>query len=207
LLAPHKQSRFGTASSQRIQRRLMSAFIEEFWQRLFFRPADVHGFTVHDLGDVRRLIIHVADQNRLGRTNHYAGGLQADIDAVRAEVTFLSRMIFGIDEDGVVRTGGHTGLTADADRFVEVDDAVRALEHSGGRARSHARRVRALIAARDLMGSTHLWEHPHVHVLDVCPRDTYGDDVLRLARGSARMATDTASVVDNLRPLDAFISS
>jgi hypothetical protein len=67
--------------------------------------------------------------------------------------------------------------------------------------------VRALIAARHLMSATHLRKHSHVDVLNVRPRDTYGDDVLRLARGSAGMATDTAGVVNDLRPLDAVLSS
>jgi hypothetical protein len=116
-------------------------------------------------------------------------------------------MIFGVNKDGVVRTGGHAGFTADADRFVEVDNAVCSLEHRSRRTCGHARRVRALIAARDLMCPTDLWKHSDVDVLDVGPRDTYGDNVFRLARGRAGMATDTAGVVDNLRPLDAVLSS
>ena len=120
------------------------------------------------------VIVHVADQNRLRRANDDAGRLETHIDAVRAEVTFLGRMIFGIDEDRVVRTGGHAGLAADADRFVEIDDAVRALEHRGRRAGGHARRVRALIAARHLMRAARLWKHADVDMLDVGARDTKG---------------------------------
>jgi len=116
-------------------------------------------------------------------------------------------MIFGVDEDRVVRAGGHTGFAADADRFIEIDDAVSSLEHRGCRTSGHTRRVRALITTRDLMCTTHLRKHSHVDVLNVGPRNADGDDVLRLARGGAGVATDTAGVVDNLRPLDAAVSS
>ena len=68
---------------------LMRAFVEEFRQRLFLRPANVHGFATYDLRDVRRLIVHVADQDRLRRTDNDAGGLEPDVDAMRAEITFL----------------------------------------------------------------------------------------------------------------------
>ena len=124
-----------------------------------------------------------------------------------AEVTFLCRVIFGINKDGIVRTGSHAGFAADTDRFIEIDYAVRALEHRGRRASSDARRMRALIAARHLMGATDLWKHSHVDVLDVSPRDADGHDVFRLARRRARMTTDAAGVVDDLGPLDPVCSS
>ena len=53
LLAPHEQSGFGTTSSQRIQRRLMRAFVEKLGQRFFLGTAHVDGFAVNNLGDVR----------------------------------------------------------------------------------------------------------------------------------------------------------
>src|SRR5712671_5109110 len=93
LLAPHEQSGFGTARGERIQRRLMCALVEKLGQSFFFRTTNVYSFAIDDLPDVRQGIVHVADQNRLRRTNDDAGRLQTDIDAMRAEVTFLSRMI------------------------------------------------------------------------------------------------------------------
>src|SRR5205807_2660513 len=114
LLAPHEQPGFGTTRGERIECRLMRAFVKEFWQRLFLRTAHVHRFAINNLSDVRRLIVHIADQYGLRWTDDDAGRLQTNIDAMRAEVAFLGRMIFGIDEDRVVRTGGHAGLAADA---------------------------------------------------------------------------------------------
>ena len=121
---------------------------------------------------------------------------------MRAEVTFLSRMIFGIDEDRVVRTSRHAGFAADADRFIEIDDAVGALEHRRGRAGGDARRMRALITTRDLVRATRLGKHTDVDVLDVGARDPDRHDVFRLAGGRARVTADATRVVDDLRPLD-----
>jgi hypothetical protein len=59
--------------------------------------------------------LHVTDEDRFGRTNDHAGWLKSNINAVRAEVTFFRRMVFRVDENRVVGTGGHAGLAADAD--------------------------------------------------------------------------------------------
>src|SRR6185369_6466542 len=124
------------------------------------------------------------------------------VDAMRTEVTFLSRMIVGIDEDRVVRASRHARLATNADRLVEVDDAVRALEHRGRRAGSDARRVRALIAACDLVCAARLWEGADVDVFDVSARDGEWNEILRLARSRTRVTADTARVVDYLGPLN-----
>src|SRR5205823_2511604 len=76
-----------------------------------------------------------------------------------------------------------------------------ALEHCRGGTGNNARRVRALIAPRYLMCAPRLRKNADVDVLDVGARDTDGHDVLRLARGCARMATDATGVVDHLCPL------
>src|SRR5258708_5650625 len=115
-----------------------------------------------------------------------------------AEVALLSRMILWIDEDRVVRTGSHAGFAADTNRFIEIDDAVRALKHCGRRTSGHARRVRALVAACYLVRAAHLWKHAHIDVLDIRACDANRHDILRLARGRAGMTTDAARVVCHL---------
>ncbi len=114
LFAPHEQARFRSPSGQRIQRRLMRAFVEKLGQSFFLRTANVYGFAIDDLPDIRQRVVHVADENRLGWTDYDTRGLETDVDAMRAEVTFLSRMIFGVDENRVVGAGGHAGFAADA---------------------------------------------------------------------------------------------
>src|SRR3977135_3212434 len=121
---------------------------------------------------------------------------------MRAEVALLSRMIFRVDEDRVVRAGSHAGFASDANRFIKIDNAVRTLEHCGCRASGYTRRVRTLIAARYLMCAAYLWKHSYVDVLDIGSGDANRHDILRLAGGRAGMTTDAASVVDHLCPLD-----
>ena len=121
---------------------------------------------------------------------------------MRAEVAFLCRVIFRVDENGVVRTSGHARLATDADRFIKIDDAVGALEHCCRRTSGNAGRVCALIAAGDLMRAPGPGKLPHVDVLDVRAGDADGYDVLGFAGSRTRMATNAARVVDDLRPLD-----
>ena len=110
-------------------------------------------------------------------------------------------MIFRIDEDRIVRASSHAGFAADANRFIEIDNAVGAFEHRGGRTSSHTRRVRALIATSHLVRAADLGPDTNVYVLDVSPGDADRNDVLRLARRRAGVASDAAGVVDYLRPL------
>src|SRR5512132_1648261 len=120
---------------------------------------------------------------------------------MRAEVALLSGVVFGIDEDRVVGTGGDARLAADAGRLVEVHDAVRPFEHGRGRAGGYTRRVRALIAASDLERAPGLRKDADVDGLDVRPRNPQRHLVLGLACGRAGMTADAASLVDDLDPV------
>jgi len=202
LLTPHEESAFRTFRREWIERRLVRAFVKQFRQRLFFRPSHRDRVAIHDLCDVRIRIIHIADKDRLRRANDHARGLELHVNAMRAEVTFFSGVVVRIDEDRVVRARGHARFAANADRFVEIDDTVGALEHRRRRTGSYARRVHALIAARYLVCAACLWKHADVNVFDVSTRDRDWDEILRLARSRARMTADTACVVDYLRPLN-----
>ena len=114
-------------------------------------------------------------------------------------------MILRIDEDGIVRTGGHAGLTADADRFVEIDYPVGAFEHCRCRASRDAGRMRALIAARHLMRAPHGGKHANVNVLYVSSRNRKRYQVFRFTGGGARVTADAACVIDHLGPLHRLV--
>ena len=124
---------------------------------------------------------------------------------MRAEVTLFCRMIFRVYEDGIVRAGGHAGLAANADGFIEINYAVRALEHSRRRACSNARGVRALITTRHLMRPTRLREHSDINVLNIGARHTYRHNVFGLAGRSAGVTAYAARVVNHLRPLRLIV--
>ena len=125
---------------------------------------------------------------------------------MRAEVTLLGRVIFGVYKDRVVRTGGHARFAPNADRLVEIDNAIRPFEHCRGRTSYNTGSMSTLITASDLMRSPHLRKHADIDVLDVRARYRQGNEVLRFARGRTRVAANAARVVNNLRPLDgAFL--
>src|SRR6185503_12423222 len=104
----------------------------------------------------------------------------------------------------IVRTSSHAGFAADANRLVEIDDAVRAFEHRGRRASSNTRRVRALVATRHLVRAAHLRPDADVNVLNISAGDADRNHVLGLACRGAGVAANAASVVDYLRPLHAI---
>ena len=180
----------------------MRAFVKELRERLFLRASHRHRVSVHDLCDVRIRVIHIADENRLRRTNDHARGLELHVDAMGAEVTLLSGVIVRIYEDRVVWARGHARFAPDADRFIKIDDAVRALEHGRRRARRDARCVRALIAACDLVCAACLRKDADIDVFDVSARYRERNEILRLARSRTCVTADTARVVDYLRPLN-----
>jgi hypothetical protein len=97
---------------------------------------------------------------------------------MRAEVTFLGGVIFGIDENGVVRTRCHAGFTTDADGFVKIHYTVRALEHRRGGAGGDTGRMGALVTARHLMRASCLRERPDIDVFYVSPRDRKRNNIL-----------------------------
>ena len=111
-------------------------------------------------------------------------------------------MVFGINEDRVVRTRSHAGFASDTDRLVEIDYAIGTSEHSRSRTGRDARRVRTLVASCDLMRTPGLREHTNIDMLDIRTGDREWDIVLGLTGSRARVTADTARVVNNLGPLD-----
>ena len=118
-----------------------------------------------------------------------------------AEVTLLRGVIVGVDEDCIVRAGGHARLAADTDRLVEIDNTVRAFKHRAGWAGGDAGRVGALIATRYLMRAAGLREDADVDMLHVGARHRKRYQIFRLAGGGAGVTTNTPGLVDDFGPL------
>src|SRR5205809_7374378 len=111
-------------------------------------------------------------------------------------------MVLRIDEDSVVGTGCHARFAPNADRFVKIDNSVRALEHGCGRTRSNAGSMSTLVAPRDLVGAARLREYTHVNMFDVCAGYGKGNKVLGFAGSRTGVATNATRVVDYLGPTD-----
>src|SRR5205823_1115612 len=113
---------------------------------------------------------------------------------MRAEIAFGRRVADRVDVEGVVRTGLHTGLAADAAVGIEIDHAVIAAIEGRHRTNGDAGREFTVVAA-------HHAEHPAVvrklSLLDVFhPRAIDADWhlMLTLAGHRTRMATDAFAV-------------
>ncbi len=204
LFAPHEDPAGGALRGKRIEGGLMRTFVEELRKRPLFRPAHGHDVTVDELRHARLGILQIPDHDRFGGADDDTGRLEANLEAMRAEVALLCRVIFGVDEDRIVRAGGNAGLAADADVFVEVDDAVGAAKHRARRTRLDAGGMLALVAARDLKRTPRGRELANVDVLDVRAVDAERDGVLRLACRAAGMAANAAGLVDDFPPLHLF---
>ena len=197
---PRVQAAVRAAGCQRVQGRLVRSLVEQAGPGAFLRAADRDRLPLDDLRDLGLRVVQIPDQDRLGRAHRDAGRFQADLEAVRAQVALLGRVVLGVDEDRVVRARRDARLAADADRLVEVDDPVRPPVHGLRRAGCGARRVRALVAPGHLEGPPDLGKCPDLHRLDVGAGNPQRDLVLALARRRAGMAANALVLVDDLDP-------
>jgi len=93
---------------------------------------------------------------------------------MRAKMALRRCAIVGVHVNRIVRTCLHTGLTPNAAVGVEIDNAVLALVHRRHRTDGDARRLLAVVAARDLKYTPRVGEHAFLDVLDPRPIDATG---------------------------------
>ena len=113
-------------------------------------------------------------------------------------IVALGRSAFvWIDIQGIVRTGLHTRLAADAAIIVEIDNAIVTGKQGIGGADGRARCILAMVAAMHAEFSRGIRIGSFLDVLDVRPIDADGHIVLGLAGHSAGVTTDAGSIVDD----------
>ncbi len=147
--------------------------------------------------DLAFRIVEVAEDAAFGRADAHARRLQLVLDAVCAEVALLGGPGVRIDEELIVRTGGHARAAADADRAVQIDDAVTAFEERVGRTDLEAGRFFALIAQDRKEQPLGVRERAFLDRLDPAAIDADRDVMFRLARNGARVAADAFLQIDN----------
>ncbi len=145
-------------------------------------------------------VFDVAEEEGFFGADDDAGGEEAFVDAVRAEVALGGGVAVRIHIDGVVRTGLHARLAADAAVVVEVDEAVGALVHRGDGADLDAGRLFAVIAAENSEVAFDFWKGADFDVLDPGAEGADGDVVFGFTRGGAGVAADAAGLVDDPGP-------
>ena len=129
-------------------------------------------------------------------TNHNTGGFESHVDAMRAESAFGGGVRFGVEINRIVGAGLHAGFTSDANARVELDDAIVTLIHCGDGTDADAGRVGAMITARHLKAAAHIGIRARFNILDPRAIYTKWHLILRLARGTARVTSDTFALVN-----------
>ena len=142
-------------------------------------------------------VVHIAADDGVFGADNDAGWLQADVGAVGAIMAFSGRVRFRVNVDGVVRTGLHTGFTADTNGGVELNNTVSPLVHRLGGADADAGRVGAMVAARHLEMTPVVRESARFHIFDPGAVHPQGYFVFAFAGGGAGVTADTFTVVDD----------
>src|SRR5262249_12869566 len=148
-------------------------------------------------GDPRAGIVEITGHNGLHGADDHAGGLEADLDAMRAVVALGRRLCLGVDVERVVRTGLRARLAADAAISVEVHDAVGAPVESDGGADGDTGGVVAVVAAHHGEVAPRVGEGAFLDVLDPRAVDPEGNLILLLAGDGARVAADAFALIDH----------
>jgi len=117
------------------------------------------------------------------------------LNAVGAVIALRCSSFVWVNVEGIIRTGLHARLAADATLVVEVYDTVVAREQRRSRAYCRTRRVLAVVAAMDTELSGDIWVGALLDVLDMSPIHSNGNVVFRLAGDRAGMAADALPVV------------
>ena len=191
-VAQAKQAAVRAAGGQRVQRGLVRALVEHA-RAGSPSPAGARppAPRCDDPGHLGVGVVEVADQDRPRRADRHAGRLQADVQAVRAQVALLRRVVLGVDEDRVIRAGRDARLAADADAPCRSRRSRRARWYmaSVGQAATHGASAHWLhrVTWND---PADLRERPDVHGFDVGPGHSERHLVLALARGRAGVAAD-----------------
>ena len=117
----------------------------------------------------------------MGRTDHHTGWLELQLHPVGTEVALGCRMGLGIDVDGLIGTGLHAGLAADAGISIEFYDAIGSLNHGRDWADGHAGWILTMIAAAHLEVATSVWIGTAFGDLDPGAMNAQGNLVLTFA--------------------------
>lgn len=133
----------------------------------------------------------------MGRADNLAGRFEPYFHTVSAKVAFRCGVGIGIDVKGIVRTGLHTGLAANATLAVKINDTIGAAEEGYSRANLNTGRVIAVVASEYGEVTPGVGKFAFFDVLDPCAVNTYRNIMLFLAGNRAGMASYTAILIDD----------
>ena len=169
----------------------------ELRSRTLFGFADAHSLTGEKLSNLSIAFVQISRDDGVLRTDHNAGGFQADFSPMCAIMALGGRPFVRIDINRVIGTGLHAGFAANTSFGTEVDNAILALVHRGHGTDRYAGRILAVVAARNLKDAPRIGKLALLHILDPGAIDGQRYVVFRLARYRASVATDALAVIND----------
>src|SRR3990172_6148813 len=141
----------------------------------------------------------------VGHVSKHAGPAGTGVDTrrhhpaappVKAEGAFLHDFLDGVHVPGVVRTGGHAILAADAAVLVDHDDAVGPAVGRFHGAHAQASGTLAVVAQAGDEDTPYVGVRPFLYGLDPGPVDSEGNIVFTLAGNGAGVTAQAAPQVN-----------
>src|ERR1700675_42285 len=158
--------------------------------------AHAHRFPRHQLRCFTCGVAQISRNDSVFRAHDHASWFQPNFSAMRAEMALGGRTIVRIHIYRIVRTSLHAGFAANAAIGIKIDNPVLALIHRRHGTDGDARRLLAMVAARDLKYAARVGERALLDVLDPSPVHAYRHLVLGFAGHGAGVTSDALAVID-----------
>src|SRR6266849_1707592 len=181
---------------RRHNRALIAIDVVELGLSSLLGLAHAHRFPRHQLPHFTFRIAQVSRNDRVFRTHDHAGGFQSNFSAMRTEMALGGSAIIWIHIYRIVRTSLHAGFATNATVGIEIDNPVFALVHRSHGTDGDARRLLAMVAARDLKYAARVREHAFLDVLDPGPVHAHRHLILGFTRHCAGVTSDALAVID-----------
>ena len=158
--------------------------------------AHTHRFARRQLRHLAFRIAQISGNDGVFRAHDYASGFQSDFGAMRAEMALGGCTIVRVHINRIVRTGLHAGFAANAALGIEIDNPILALVHRRHRTDGDARRLLAMVAARDLKYAARVGVDAFLDILHPGTVHAHRHLVLGFARHRAGVTPDALAVID-----------
>jgi hypothetical protein len=169
--------------------------IIQIWDSSFFRLA-CHGiFVGYQLSNLGIGFIQIPGNDSFYGANDNAGRLVAAIKPVDAVVALGRRICIGVNVKGIVGTGLHATLAADAAVIVKIHNAVSPGVKCCCGTNFNARCIRTMIAAMDRKFPSAIWENTFLNIFNMSSIYTKGNIMFRLTRNRTGMAANALTII------------
>ena len=185
----------GNGGSGGVERGLVGALIEHLRLRVLLGCTNSHVVAADHLADLRRWVVEVANDDRLGRTHDLTRRFEVLFETVVAHVALVRSVGLRVDVQRVVGARVHARLTTNAIVVLEIDHTVVGAKQRRGWADRHARCVFTLIAPHHVELARYIGKRTRLDVFH--PRAVYAkwNVMFALASNGAGVAANAIITV------------